>query len=73
MAENTDNLTLKLLQEMRGDMKDMKTEMREMRSDLNTRMDGITNVMMMIAAQGYTHGDRIDEFDSRLKKLEAKK
>jgi len=62
MAENTENLTLKLLQEMRSEMKEVRSELHM----LNTKTDGNTIILNMLAGLIHQH-------DERIEKLEAKK
>jgi len=77
MTEDVENLTLRLLQEMRRDMADMRHEIADMRQEMSTfreevnekfdtvnaRLDGVTHIMTMIAAHTF-------HLDERLTKLE---
>jgi NifB/MoaA-like Fe-S oxidoreductase len=58
MAEEPENHTVRLLQEMRQ-------EMREQFDNLNTRVDGITHILTLLA--GHTH-----HLDNRVTALETK-
>ena len=42
MADEPENLTLRILQEVREEMRQTREEMREMRSDLTERMTDLT-------------------------------
>ena len=56
MSDNTENHTIMLLQEMRK-------EMRTGFDDVNTRIDGVTHILTLMA--GYSH-----DLDRRVETLE---
>ena len=56
MAEDTENHTLRLLQELR-------TEIHEMRDDLTNRIDGNTLILNMVAGIVHDHEKRIDTLE----------
>lgn len=53
MAEDIENNTLRLLPELR-------TEMREMRDDLTNRIDGNTLILNMVAGIVHDHEKRVE-------------
>ena len=60
MSDTPDNHTLRLLQEMRK-------EMKEMREDLTIRIDGITHIMTLLAGHYHTVEDRLSTLEDRQK------
>ena len=50
--------TLRLLQEMRADV-------REMREDINARLDGITHIMTLMAAHSHTLDERMTKLEEQ--------
>ena len=58
MADEPENLTLRLLQEMRE-------EIREMRADLTNRIDGNTLLLNMVAGIAHDHEQRLDKLEQR--------
>lgn len=58
MTDNTENHTIRLLQEMREDM-------RGMRDDINARLDGITHIMTLMAAHSHTLDERIGKLEDQ--------
>jgi len=58
MADETENLTIRLLREMRNDM-------QEMREDLATRMDGITNIMTLLAGHSHDLEERVSKIEEQ--------
>ncbi len=72
MSDSPESLTLRILQEMRADMRDLKTgldevrsEMHEMRTDLTQRLDGNTMILNLIAGVTHDHEQRITDLESR--------
>jgi len=70
MSNRTENHTIKLLQEMRAEMKDRFNAIDEKFdaidekfSDLNLRLDGMSHIMTLMA--GHSHG-----LDARVERLE---
>ena len=66
MAEDAENHTVRLLQEMRGEMREMRDEMRagfaavdERFDETDARLDGLTHLMVLLAANVAGHEDRI--------------
>ena len=71
MADDPENHTVRLLQEMRAEMREMRTEvagvraeMREGFEDLTTRLNGNTLALNMMMGLLHNH-------EQRLEKLEA--
>lgn len=71
MAEETDNLTIRLLQELRSDLRElrgevtnMRAEMTEMRTDLTQRVEGNTLVFNLVAGVVHDHERRIGELEA---------
>lgn len=58
MTDNTENHTIRLLQEMRADV-------REMREDINARLDGITHIMTLMAAHSHTLDERMTKLEEQ--------
>ena len=63
MSNKTENHTIKLLQEMRAEMKDRFNAIDEKFSDLNLRLDGMSHIMTLMA--GHSH-----DLDARVERLE---
>ena len=58
MADETENLTIRLLREMRNDM-------QEMSEDLATRMDGITHIMTLLAGHSHDLEERVSKIEEQ--------
>lgn len=71
MAEAPENLTLRIVQEAREDlreMREMREEQREQRAmlkDLKNRIDGNTVMLSMLAGTVHDHDQRIEKLESR--------
>ena len=77
MADETENHTIRLMQEMRGEMREMRGEMRDIREDLsafryevnerfdetNLRIDGLSHLMVLLAGNVAGHADRIEALE----------
>ena len=70
MAEEVENHTLRLLQEMRAEMKGqgerlggIAAEMADMRADLTNRLDGNTLLLNLIAGMPHNHEERIQKLE----------
>lgn len=66
MADEPENHTIRLLQEMRVEMAAMRTEMHEefarVHEDLanvNLRIDGVTHILTLLAGRSHDHEERI--------------
>jgi hypothetical protein len=58
MAEEPENLTIRLLRELRG-------EVQELRADLTNRIDGNTVILNMLAGLLHDHEQRLDAVEKR--------
>ena len=65
MAEETDNLTFRLLQEMRTEMRDIRVDLTSMREDLTNRIDGNTVILNMLAGLLHDHENRIVKLETQ--------
>jgi hypothetical protein len=79
MTEATENLILRLLQEMRQDMVAFRNDVQrsfdlinarfarveESISDLTARFDGLTHITMMLASRQAQHEERIEAVEAR--------
>lgn len=65
MTDEPENLTLRLLQELRQEMRDMRGEMNEQFADLTNRLDGNTLLLNIVAGLVHDHETRIDKLESR--------
>lgn len=72
MAEDPENHTIRLLQEMRAEMREMRAETHELRiemrqgfEDVNLRMDGLTHILTMLAGHIHQHDERIEKLENR--------
>ena len=77
MADETENHTIRLLQEMRGEMREMRGEMQSMRAEMhqrfaavderfdetNLRIDGLSHLMVLLAGNVAGHADRIEALE----------
>ncbi len=60
MSETPENHTIRLLQ-------DMRKEMQEMREDLTVRIDGITHIMTLMAGHYHNVEDRLSNLEAQAK------
>ncbi len=67
LTETPENHTVRLLQEMRKDMQDMRAEVHQMREDLTTRIDGNTLILNMLAGFVHSHEERISAIEVKSK------
>lgn len=65
MAVEPENLTLRILQEMRDDMRSQFAELNERISDLTQRVDGNTLTFNLMAGVVYDHEQRIAMLEER--------
>ncbi len=73
MAEEPENLTLRILQELRGDMQalrrgqdDIRSDIQELRDevkDLTQRVDGNTLILNLVAGVVHDHEQRIERLE----------
>ncbi len=71
MSENTESHTIKLLQEMRREMREGFAEMNARFSDVdarfddvNTRIDGMTHMMTLLAGHSHNMEERLTEVEN---------
>ena len=58
MPDTPENHTIRLLQEMRADL-------RKGFDDVNTRIDGLTHILTLMAAHSHTLDERIEKLEER--------
>ncbi len=58
MPDNTENHTVRLLQEMRS-------EMRQGFEDMNTRIDGLTHILTLLAGEIHQQEQRLEKLEER--------
>lgn len=70
MVEEPENHTVRLLQEMRAEMREgradtqaLRKEVREMREDLTNRIDGNTIILNMLAGLLHNHEERTTKLE----------
>ena len=69
MADDPENLTIRLLQEIRGDQQAMRGEiaaLREEVKDLTQRVDGNTLILNLVAGVVHDHEQRITNIEQAL-------
>lgn len=62
MADEPESLTIRLLQEMRGELTAIRADIGELRDevkDLRRRVDGNTLILNLVAGVVHDHGQRI--------------
>ncbi len=67
MPDTPENHTIKLLQEMRSEMREQFDEMREQFDDVNTRIDGVTHILTLIAGHQYALDARVEALEDTAK------
>ncbi|MBD1206131.1 MAG: hypothetical protein H9533_18595 [Rhodobacteraceae bacterium] len=67
MSETPENHTVRLLQEMRKDMQDLRAEMNAGFENVNIRMDGIAHILTFLAGNLAHHEDRISAIEGKTK------
>lgn len=65
MVDETENLTIRLLQEMRAELRELRTEVRTDIADLRQRMDGNTLLLNLVAGVLHDHEQRITTLETR--------
>ncbi len=65
MADEPENLTLRLLQELREEMRAMRSDLAERMTDLTQRVDGNTLTFNLVAGVVYDHEQRIAMLEER--------
>ena len=67
MNETPENHTLRLLQEMRKDLQDLRSEVNAGFENVNIRMDGIAHILTLLAGNLAHHDDRIAALEGKTK------
>ena len=68
MSDETESLTLRLLQEMRqmrSEVGEAREEARETAKDLTNRINGLTVLLRMLAGMVHDHEERLVKVESR--------
>lgn len=68
MPDEPENLTLRLLQELRDEMGGLRTEMQETKEavrEVRNRVDGNTLLLTMVAGLVHDHEQRIEKLETR--------
>ena len=65
MADEPENLTIRLLQELRTEMREMRDDLTARVNDLSTRLNGNTIILSTIAGLYHDHEERIGALESR--------
>jgi archaellum component FlaC len=69
MADDAENHTIKLLQEMRAEMRAGFSDVNERFDDVNTRIDGLSHIVTLLAANMGGHDQRIEDLETAVSKL----
>lgn len=68
MSEEPENLTLRLLQEIRDGMRNLGAEVQETKDavrEVKNRVDGISLLLTMVAGLAHDHEQRIEKLEVR--------
>ena len=71
MADDTENHTIKLLQEMRSEMGALRSDVREGFDDVNSRIDGLSHIVTLLAANMGGHEQRLDALEEAIIELKT--
>ena len=63
MTEGVENHSIRLLQEMRTEMRELRGNMNEMRTDITQRLDGNTVLLNLIAGVTHDHEQRLSALE----------
>lgn len=63
MAEEPENLTIRLLQELRAEMSEMRASMNERFDEVTLRLDGNTVLLTMLAGLVHRHEERLTKLE----------
>ena len=69
MSDNTENHTIKLLQEMRSEISAFRSDVHARFDDINTRIDGLTHSVTLLAANMGGHENRIIDLEHAMAAL----
>lgn len=70
MADDPENRTIKLLQEMRNEIKTGFDSVNERFDDVNARIDVLTHIVTLLAANMGGHNDRLEKPEEAMATLE---
>lgn len=59
----TENHTIRMLQEMREENRQFRDEVRKGFEDVNLRIDGLTHIMTMLAGHIHQHEERLEKLE----------
>ena len=65
MGDDPENLTLRVPQDLREEMRHLRIEMQETKEAVRNRVDGNTPLLTMVAGLVRDHENRIDKLESR--------
>jgi len=68
MAEDTDNLTLKLLQKIQGDIQGLHSRfdaVDERLDNVEAQLGGLTHVVLLLANNAGIHEERLDKLEAK--------
>lgn len=71
MSENAENHTIKLLQEMRKEITQRFDGIDQQFSDVNTRIDGLTHIVTLLAANMGGHENRIIDLELAMAEMQG--
>ena len=64
MANEPENHTIRLLQEMRAEMRAEFARVREEFANVNLRLDGVTHILTLLAGRSHDHEQRIAKLET---------
>lgn len=64
MVDEPENHTIRLLQEMRAEMRTGFAEVREEFANVNLRIDGLTHIITPLAGRSHDHEQRIGKLET---------
>ena len=67
MADEPENFTIRLLQELRTEMREMRQDLTSRVEDLSTRVDGNAVILNMLAGMWHMQDERISKLESNQK------
>ncbi|MER2510693.1 hypothetical protein [Amaricoccus sp.] len=64
MVDEPENHTIRLLQEMREEMRAGFAEVRDEFANVNLRIDGVTHILTLLAGRSHDHEERIEKLET---------
>jgi hypothetical protein len=64
MADEPENHTIRLLQEMRAEMADFRRAVMDGFAKVNLRIDGMTHILTLLAGVSHDHEERITRLET---------